>query len=277
MTKILAEVKGLGVIVEECSDFYTELVNLKKAQAHLVTPRNEAYARIKTAGKEAIGRSNGTYTTVGVEYARKQPPLLIQNSRLLDKNLAKQAVEANRNGKYFHLDTTKEYEKSLEQAEKDKSKAPSKRRAIILPSRGSFVVTPSENQKVLEFLLKDQAKKYFELNGSKSITFYPVDKNTVDAQDGTLLTQMWFGSLDSRSVLDGLIWNLSYYLNRARGVQKSGVATQKKSSKETKPYTSRQLNKNLNILKKIRQGRVKISDLEAEVEKVAEFLESLKQ
>ena len=39
--------------------------------------------------------------------------------------------------------------------------------------------------------------------GFDAFKFYLVDANTVDAQEGSLITQNWLGSLDYRSVLDG--------------------------------------------------------------------------
>ena len=60
MTTTLANIKGLGEIVQVCNNFYNKLQELKQAGAKLISPRDEAYARIQTKGKENIGRSDGT-------------------------------------------------------------------------------------------------------------------------------------------------------------------------------------------------------------------------
>lgn len=68
--RTLADVKGLGKIVQAGSDFYHNLLELKKAKAGIITPRDEAYARLQTRNKENIGRNEGTYTTAGFEYVK---------------------------------------------------------------------------------------------------------------------------------------------------------------------------------------------------------------
>lgn len=267
----LASIKELGKIVEIIGDFYTELQDLKDAGAKLVTPRDEAHIRIKTAGKEDIGKGYGTRTTAGFEYAKGELPIFKLDSRLLNSKLAKQAVEANRQGNYFHTRAIKEYKESFEQAIKDKNEEPSKRRVIILPSRKNFNITPTENWEVLEFALKDQAKKYFELNGNRPISFYLVNNEIVDAQNGTLLTQLWFRSLGLRSEFDGLYRYLDYDL-RARGVLgKTSEAGSQKISKL--PYTQKQVERIAQLVRDVEEGKKGTLQLE----KAVEFLERLKQ
>ncbi|MEK6861859.1 MAG: hypothetical protein AABY07_07885 [Nanoarchaeota archaeon] len=222
MTKllVLADVKGLGEVVESDKYFYIALQELKSGRARLITPREEAYARLNTKG--SIGGSDGTWTTAGFEYAKEQSPILNLNSRLTDPSLAKLATEANREGNYFSTESIREYEQSLKQAEKDKNKEPAKRNTIVLPSRNEFRITDKENWEVLETVLKDQAKPYFEFNGP--IVVYPVPPETIDTQEGTLLTQLWFGSLDDRSYFSGVSRNLDYG-NWVRGVRDSAEGT----------------------------------------------------
>ncbi len=172
---------------------------------------------MQTKGKENIGKSYGTWTSLGFEHIKGQLPLMRLKSRLLNS-------EANRNGSYFNTETQREYEESSRQAEQDKNRAHSERQVIILPSRDSFEISTSEAPEVLEFALKDQAGKYIELNGVP-ITVYPVNKKIVDKQDGTLLTQMWFGDLDFGFDFDG-DGNLSDD-SGARGVKVSAEGTQK--------------------------------------------------
>ena len=204
MVKTLAYIKNLEVRQSE-GDF---LKCLNESARNIITPRDEAYVRLQTRDRENIGRRYGTWTSAGFEYVREQLPILRLESRLLDLELARQAVEANKRGKYFHTSNTDEYEDSLKQAKKDKNKKPSERKVIILPSRDDFTIKEKENWEVLETILKDQAKPYFELNGP--IPLYFVDEETVDSQNGTLLTQLWFRYLVNRSGFDGYYWYLDY-------------------------------------------------------------------
>ena len=116
---------------------------------------------------------------------------------MLDLELARQAVEANIQGRYFSTNSTGEYEDSLKKAEADKNKEPWKRSVLALPSRANFNITKQENFEMLQFLAqnKELAKKYFDLNGSVPITTYLVDAGIVDAQEGTILTQLWLHGL----------------------------------------------------------------------------------
>ena len=185
MVEKLANVKGLGQVVEADSNFYTNLQELEQAGASLISPRNEAYARLNSN----IGKNYGTWTTAGLEYVKGEKPILRLDSRLLNPELAKQAAEANRNGKYFSTENIKEYEESLKQAEQDKNKDPKERNVIILPSREVFDISLTENSEVLECLLKDQAKAYSEIK--KVLTFYPVSKETIDEQNGNCNQKLW--------------------------------------------------------------------------------------
>ncbi|MEK6830608.1 MAG: hypothetical protein AABX77_01115 [Nanoarchaeota archaeon] len=204
MVKTLAYIENLEV--RQSKGNFLKCLN--ESARKIITPRDEAYVRLQTRGRENIGIRYGTWTSAGFEYVREQLPILRLESRLLDLKLARQAFEANKRGKYFNTESTKEYEDSLKQAEKDKNKRPSERKVIILPSRDDFTIKEKENWEVLETILKDQAKPYFELNGP--IPLYFVDEETVDSQNGTLLTQLWFRYLVNRSGFDGYYWYLDY-------------------------------------------------------------------
>ena len=236
---VLANIKDLGIILEACNEFDKGLNLLKSNEARLISPRDEAYARLQTKGKENLGKEYGTWTTAGFEYIKGELPILRLNSRLLNPNLAKQAVEANRNGNYFSTDSTKEYELSLKQAQKDKNKDPMDRSVIILPSRNNFRISCKENKEISEAILKDQAEPYFELNNGP-ITVYPVSSETVDKQNGTILTQLWFGNLVSGSAFDG--YRFLVISNRVRGVR-----LEHETQKISEGYTTKQISK---ILKK---------------------------
>ena len=218
MIKTIANVKGLGKIVKVCSNLYNELQELKQARAGLISPRDEAYARIQTKGKENIGKSYGTWTSAGLEYMKREFPLLNLQSRLLNPQLAKAAVEVNRAERYFSTNDTKAYETSFKQAEKDKNKKPSERKVIILPSRNNFEMAPKKNWETAQGLLQDQAEEYFELNNEFPMAMYLVEPEIVDKQKGTMLIQLWFRNLDNRSGFDGYNRGLDGDC-RARGVR----------------------------------------------------------
>ena len=218
--RVLARVEDLGEIVESYGNFFKQLKQLKQNGVRLITPRDEAFARLSTKGNEDIGKTYGTRTSAGFEYAPEKLPILRLESRLNDLKLAKLAVEANRADHYLSTGSTKEYEESLRQAEQDKNKSPAERSVIVLPSRDKFTITDKEHWEVLKTILKDQAEQYFNLNGP--ITVYPIPKDVVDAQNGTILNYMWFSNLDNRSDFNGNSGDLNID-SRARGiVQMSG-------------------------------------------------------
>ena len=83
--KVVANVEGLGKIVEIRGDFYSQLQQLQELGINPISPRDEAYARLKTratgviydtTGKENIGMSTGTKTSAGFEYVKGKLPIL---------------------------------------------------------------------------------------------------------------------------------------------------------------------------------------------------------
>ena len=269
--ELITHVKELGEVVQSNGNWLT---NVQDSKGRIITPRNEAYARLQTIGEKDIGKSYGTRTSAGFEHAKEQFPLVRLRSQLLNKSLAEKAVAANNNGNYFSTQTTKEYEQSLEEAEEEMKKEPKDWNVFTLPSRSKMTMSNTENWNVYEAFLNDQAKPYFELNGP--ITIYPVDEKTVDAQDGTLLTQLWFGSLDCGSGFNGGSRSLHYDYDRARWVRKkSATGTQKIFSPEEikVPYTQREITKNVDILQGVRDGNLPASKLE----QVVAFFGKLKQ
>ena len=276
MANQIAYVQGVGQIVETRKNFYEELIEFQEAGARLITPSQEMKARIKTAGKEDIGKSYGTWTTTGFQSIKEELPLLRLNSRLLNPKLARQAVEANRDNKYFSTQSTKEYEQSLTQAEKEKDREPWKKQILVLPSRDNFDITPEENFEVLQFLARNPklAEDYFKFHGSHPITTYLVDKNTVDAQDGTLETQLWFGRLDYGSGFSG--GGGLYYDNNARGVLKSSAkptrAEELSSIHQVKlPHTPKGAKQEYNLVRRVINENLGIKELKP-VKKLLERL-----
>jgi len=208
MTSII-KVQGLGEIVEVGGDFTQILDQLNYYGATLISPRDEAYARLQTRDAERIGRSQGTWTRAGFEYVKGELPVLVRESKLLDPELARQAVEANRQGRHFATNSLDQYAQSLAIAKEDESKDPKDRRAIILPSDTNFITSLERSPEVLQFLLQDQAEQYFRFNCEDPMNVYLVDRNTVPSKEGTTLTQLWFRYLGSRSGLNGNDRNLN--------------------------------------------------------------------
>ena len=114
--ELITHVKELGEVVQSNGNWLT---NVQDSKGRIITPRNEAYARLQTIGEKDIGKSYGTRTSAGFEHAKEQFPLVRLRSQLLNKSLAEKAVAANNNGNYFSTQTTKEYEQSLEEAEEE--------------------------------------------------------------------------------------------------------------------------------------------------------------
>src|SRR3989344_3040114 len=134
-----AEVEGLGEVYRIDVPFGQARQSLNsKGIKHLITLRNLAYARQRVKRNHSLN-TNGSYTNAGFAYAKDEPVLLVLESPLSkNMSLARQATEANRQGRYFSNDYLEIYEKLAQQAEKDKEREPKKRKVLILPSRGSF-------------------------------------------------------------------------------------------------------------------------------------------
>ncbi|MDP2925397.1 MAG: hypothetical protein Q8N99_03430 [Nanoarchaeota archaeon] len=222
-----AEVEGLGRILRVDAPFEEALEQLKLSEVkYPITTRDLAYSRMQK-GKRSSLSSNGSYTREGFLYVKDNPVLVSLASPLLDLRLARKATQTNRTGYYFSIQDTQIYDRAMVQAEKDKSEEPEKRKVLILPSREDFAISRTKNFELLQGLLKDQTEKYLNFN-EQNILVYSIGKDIVDKQSGTLLTQLWFSSLDYRSELVGYSRNLSDP-NRMRGVRVNGAEGTQKS------------------------------------------------
>ncbi len=193
----ITKVYGLGKVFELNGNFYETLRQFNEYGARLISPRDDAYARLQTRGKENIGleAGTGTRTSAGFEYITGRPVLLTLESKLMNLELAKEATERSRLGDYFYTDSTKEYEESFEQAEKDKSKPPIERSVIILPEKRQFRISKRVNWEIYQAIFKDQAEPYFELNGPITIALFDTKSpfSRIHSQlTGTLLTNLDF-------------------------------------------------------------------------------------
>lgn len=273
MVKRIAYVQGLGQVVQSDGNLSTNVQELKR-KGGLISPRDEAYARIHTSKKEQIGKSEGTRISALVYCIEGDMPVIEVKPKIITPELADLLVKARSKSKYYSSGTTKEYDSARKRAEKQIQKgfAPEMITAMICPSRDNFSMSLTENPAFLKFLIEDAAADYIQLNKGP-ITFYPIGKKIVDGEQpelltclgGTIQNYLWFGSLDDRSGLDGGSRDASYYGYGARGV--INRSAEGASQKIVRSYTTRDVDKELR----------RISKLEAELEKSRKFLESLKR
>ena len=192
------EIKGLGKVGMVCNSFDKQLKEFKEAGAkfpYVMDVRNIAYMRLNK------GPEDGARTCHAPIYAKDSPIILVRVSPLIkDFKMAEQAVKSNRNGNYFVTNDTEVYDKYAKIAEKDKSKNPEKRLALILPSKEKYIISP--NSEEAQALFKDTGKKYFETFCKNGINFYPVSKDFVNIQKGSLVGYLWFRLPDGDSDLD---------------------------------------------------------------------------
>ncbi len=243
-------------------------------------PHELAYTRIQT-GKQSSLCNNGSYISAGFSYLKEELPLFSFNSPLLNQELAEKAVKANRNGNYFTTLDKILYIKQREIAEMDKTKDPEKRRVLILPERKNFVISPTENQKILYAIfnsrnnkipVEDLAGKYLKFLNQDNILVNLIDPKTVDSLEGTVLTQAWLYGLGGRSGLGGGSRSLKYG-SRVRGVQKETAEGSLQNIKNIKlPYSPKEIKKYSDLIQKVRKGDIPNSKLE----KVIIFLDKLK-
>lgn len=181
------------------------LRDLKKANAVLPNPLDEAYFRILTHGKENIGApleeirkytrdsmhgewfdytTYGSYTNMGVEISKGKPPILTRKSKLLDilSTGLDEAVMQNlgfkwnwSKGYYSEVDF---YEFSLREMKREVSKnnLDSDKGFFVLPGLKSFWITPKDNNRILNFLMGSYfhsiVPKYIKFCGNKPISFH---------------------------------------------------------------------------------------------------------
>ena len=205
--------------VDALFDYALEV--MRDANARLITAEQLAYSRIHAEnGRESSLSRSGSDTLAGYASFKREMPIRVARSPLVNIKLAELAVAANRIGRYFSA-SEQVYERFARQAEQDKSKDPEKRRAVVLPDNKPFQVSSKENPDVFRHIFGRAGEDYLQFIGRNSITVYPVDVNTVNAQDGTILTQEWLGRLDDDSGVDGDDRYLDYS-GAVRGVQRTG-------------------------------------------------------
>ncbi|MBI2451815.1 hypothetical protein HYV50_01915 [Candidatus Pacearchaeota archaeon] len=232
-----------------------------------------AEARIKSGAKSSLS-TEGSYVKEGAIYVPNQAPLFVRDSPVLSN--AKEATQAHRENREFYLDA-KTY---LEQAEEDKTKEPQKRKILILKQRDDFSVPTDkfgENETAL-WAFRDNAEKYGEFlreNGINNWNVCLVGEYYVDKQEKSFARQLWLRRLDGGSGLSD-DYGLLDCDDPVCGVCAEGASEKifspSKTSKDSSPYTQKELEKYTKIVEGVRKGNLPSSKLE----KIEEFLEKLK-
>lgn len=223
-------VEGLGTVVQSegnLSDNFNDL------GGGLISLRDEAYSRIKTAGKEDIGKFDTTRTAVELNYIRNDFPVAIKYDRL-SREITEWVVNANYTFmQYICTRSTERYDTNRKIAEREnKDGVPyEERKAIILP-RGSrenkfgipckdrttaldveqnmFSMSPLENTNEFKFFLEDMAAQegensYFAFNKNTPIKVYLINKDIIerDAIGTCIVPYILFDGLCNNSELWG--------------------------------------------------------------------------
>lgn len=216
-------VEMLGEVVHSRGSLIGNRMDLR---GRLITPRDEAFARIHTAGKGDIGKTDGTRVALEVDYLPGEPPVLSRYDTL-NPDFVDEVIEANIWGEYYCSESKDRYgeKRKLADTEANQEIPFPERTAITLPSY-NFHMTLKINYEVLEFILQDLGRSYFEKNNKVPINFYPLDKKVVDGSQPSKLTNLngtivvpflWFRSLKDNSELSGDN-SVAHYIGMARGL-----------------------------------------------------------
>ncbi|MBL7148166.1 MAG: hypothetical protein ISS82_05050 [Nanoarchaeota archaeon] len=205
----LERIKGLGTPLRCYAPFDEQSDSLKKAGAKY--PYIMSIKEIVNMRRKG-GPLESTRTCSAPVQAKDSPNIIAMVSPLIeDLDLAKQEVQAHRYRNYFVTEDKTIYDKLYSQAEEDKTKKPEERRAIILPEKGNYLIKPDTEE--AKFILGKVQRPYFDefvkTRGLEGITFYPINEDFVNAQNGTTINYLWFRLPDDDSGLDGY-WVLNY-------------------------------------------------------------------
>lgn len=265
-----------GKILRVDAPFDEALTALRQAGCRYPIPVKDLAAARMEKGKGHSLSQNGSYTREGVLYFQDTPPILALNSPLLDLRLASQAVQANREGRYFFTQDEAMYEEFARLAEQGKSLEPEERKAVYLPKSGCILT--KDNADFLGILRtlfggKTAVDNYLAFNGG-DIPLFLIEHGEVRAQEGTLLTQLWFWDLDDGSGLGGDGRYLGFS-GRVRGVLKSerAIASEPQTPSAKPLYTQSQITKLATLIQGVREGNLPASKFE----QIAQFLDRLKQ
>jgi len=282
--ELIKSIEDLGEIYQAIAPFEQQLRAFKDQgikRPYAVSVRDASFIRLNS------GLNGWTRTCHAPICAKNEPYVLVRHSPVaMNLRLVKQATKTHANGKWFYQPRDF-WKNSAEQAKTDEKKFPNdpeKRKAIIIPEKLDFDVTSDSD--IARFLWQDTREDYFNQKVSgNSVRMYNFNKEVADSQEDNtcIVNYLWFGRPGGGSGL-GCWYRDLCDSSRAFGVLKKAAegsrAPRKKDSEREKlefHYKPRELDREIKRLGKISQGKVKISDLESEVEKVSEFLKKLKQ
>lgn len=213
----------------------------KSGTKYPLSARGLGYARTRVAKFKHPLNANGSWTRAGYLWIKNDLPLRAKISPLLSKKLAKLATQANRDRKYFSTEDAELYDEYMRMAEQDKDKDPKDRRVIVVPSKDECNISPKQNMDFFSNVFEDIGEEYLAFIGKDAITFYPVDKDKVYSNKGTILTQEWLNMLYNNSSLAGGSTCLDGDGNALRWVQEE-------SQLANRPYTAREVDRIRNIV-----------------------------
>ena len=229
---------GLGNIYVVSAPLDEQLKTLKQAGAvspYFISARNTAYARLQG---QLTDRTRTCHAPI---YTKGEKPILLRVSPLVtNQKKVQQAVQDHKSGKWYTEDSA--YERVYNLTEKDKSKEPEKRRAIILPSRQTFQLT--QDSDIAKFLFQDIRERYFdEVLEGKQPNFYLISSKDVDDLDSDIVNYLCFYSVGNDSSFNGNNRYLGYG-GGGFGVSqaaKGSAAARKKSGQEVRAYTLKEI------------------------------------
>ena len=209
----LGNIEGLGNIVSCYAPFDEQLKLLEKAGAR--------FPYVMSVEQMACMRLNGgpldpARTCLAPVQAKNSPVILAMVSPLIENpDMAEQVVHSYRNRNYFVTKNKNIYDKLYAKAEEDRTKEPEKRRAIILPEKGNYLIEPDSEE--AESIFRKVQKDYFTKFAKKGVTFYPIREDFVNEQNGTVINYLWFWGPDDDSGLggdDGYLYSSTATLGR---------------------------------------------------------------
>jgi len=196
-----AYIKNFGMVYSfKQITFDESLISLYQNNAKLMSSRDYALLRILT-GDNYVYSKKGSFTKEAL-LSSKEVSLLVLDSPLQNIAFARMVDQADQRGEYTQFRDKEQFNKYLNQAEKDIKKEPEKRKVLFLPSAKGFNISRTENFDFARELFKDKAEPYLKfLENSRyeinSIQFYPVSKKVINKFINPILTELWFSELHS--------------------------------------------------------------------------------
>jgi hypothetical protein len=185
MAEFFKEYKGIpqvGDIYEILGDFRSNLFELKRLVANIVSPREEMLFRLS----QGMDVPTETFTSASINRIHKKHSILTLDSDWLDfcpNNPHKLAIDLgyeDLKALYF-IPYTCGYHQMHRYMMEDRKKDPSQRMMIDVPTHLTEI-TENKNFWILEYLAQDKelAREFFSKNGSKPIPFKNLPKNVFD-------------------------------------------------------------------------------------------------